>query len=356
VDLLHRSIALYGRFSPGERERIRHEIEARGGAVARDLTRRSDVLVVGALATPLIECGALQSRLANARARHVPIYGERRFLSLLTDEREKHPPSLPLSTALGPSGLGRHDADLLAAFDLIHVTDEHCRFGDAQVIRTAGELVGQGRSRTEIVRILERAREAPSGRHKLVLTPSGNPALQWDDGVTTLEGQGLLPLDIPHAELDELFERAELAEARGDHEEAAQLYETCAGADRSDAIAPYNLGNILLAEKKWDDAAAAYRRALARDPDFIEAHYNFALALEGGGKWRQSAVELAFVLTLDPAHQDAMFNLAQLYLKAGEITEAKEHFEKYLALGPPPDWAKTARKAIRYCAARMAAR
>lgn len=355
MDLLHRSVALYGRFSPGERERIRHEIEARGGAVARDLTRRSDMLVVGALATALIECGALQSRLATARARRIPIHGERRFIALLAEERDKHPPSLPLQTALGPSGLGRHDADLLAAFDLIQITDEHCRFGDAQTIRTAGELVGQGRSRDEVVRILERAREAPTGRHRLVLTPSGSPALKWDDGFTTLKGQGLLPLDIPHAELDELFEQAEIAEACGDGEEAARLYETCAGADRSDAIAPYNLGNILLNGKKFEEAAAAYRRALARDPDFIEAHYNFALALEGGGKWRQAAVELAFVLTLDPAHQDAMFNLAQLYLKAGDVAEAKNHFERYLELAPPAEWAKTARKAIRYCAARLAA-
>ena len=35
---------------------------------------------------------------------------------------------------------------MLAAFDLIALAGDNCRFGDAGVIRTAGELLGQGRS------------------------------------------------------------------------------------------------------------------------------------------------------------------------------------------------------------------
>jgi hypothetical protein len=356
MDLLHRSVALYGRFSAGERERIRKAIEERGGSVARDLTRRSDILVIGSLAVSLIECGALQTRLATARARGIPFFAERRFIGSLGDERATHPPSLPLSTALRPSGLGRHDADLLAAFDLIVLQDENCRFSDAAVIRNAGELIGQGRSRAEMIRILDTAQHAPTGRHKLVLTPAGSPALAWDDGLTTLDGQGLLPLETPHASIDEMFEEAELADAAGNRHEAARLFEMCASADAGDAIAPYNLGNIRLAQLRYEDAAAAYRRALARDPDFIEAHYNFALALEGAGKLKQAQSELEFVLSIDPAYQDAVFNLAQICLRAGDIARAKENFESYLALNPPSNWARTARKAIRYCDARLTQR
>ena len=50
MDLYRRSVALYGRFSPGQRERLVREITQRGGTVVRDLTRRSDVLAVGGLA------------------------------------------------------------------------------------------------------------------------------------------------------------------------------------------------------------------------------------------------------------------------------------------------------------------
>ena len=90
----------------------------------------------------------------------------------------------------------------------------------------------------------------------------------------------MLPLDEDHASLDDLFEAAALAEASGELDEAARLYDLCARADRSDAIAPYNLANIRLAQGARDEAALAYQRALARDPRFVEARYNLAQALE----------------------------------------------------------------------------
>jgi tetratricopeptide (TPR) repeat protein len=204
--------------------------------------------------------------------------------------------------------------------------------------------------------MLVRVRDkAPTGRRKVVLGPSGKGALQWDSGLTTLEGQGFLPLDNPQAGVDELFEQAELAEAGGDHGDAAKLYDICAGADRSDPIAPYNLGNIRLALGEHAEAAVAYQRALGRDADFVEARYNLALVYEATEKLGQAAEELERVLALDPLYSDAMFNLAQLRMKEGDIATAKYHFERYLATNPPAEWAATARKAILYCTARLSA-
>ena len=135
------------------------------------------------------------------------------------------------------------------------------------------------------MRILARARDlSPAGRRKIVLTQAGEAALQWDDGLTTLEGQGLLPLDEAHASVDDLFEAAALAEAQGDLDEAARLYDMCARADRRDAIAPYNYANIRLVQGRSAEAMLAYQQALARDPKLIEARYNLAQALEAAGK------------------------------------------------------------------------
>jgi len=320
--------------------------------VARDLTRRSDVLVVGALATPLIDAGALATRLRAARARNVPVLGEDAFARELAGDASPDAATLPLSTALGPTSLTSEDADVLVAFDLVAVQADHCRFADAGVIRTAAELIAQGRSLGEAVRILLKARDAaPSGRHRIVLTPAGGAALKWDDGLTTLEGQGLLPLDMDDGGVDELFEAAELAEVRGDRDVAARLYDMCARFDRSDAIALYNLGNIRLAEKALEAAVFAYTRALARDANFAEARYNLAIALEGLGKQNQATEELSRVLKIEPEYPDAVFNLAQLLMKKGDIKEAKSLYERYLSLDPPADWAATARKAITYCTA-----
>ncbi|MHB8529672.1 MAG: tetratricopeptide repeat protein [Caulobacteraceae bacterium] len=351
-----RTIALYGRFSPGARERLQRAIIGGGGLVTRDLIRRSDRLVIGALAMALIDSRALTARLHSAQARGIPVHGEHAFAAELTGEKAESAAALPLSTALAQSRLSRDDCDILAAFDLIVVADGKCRFGDAGVIRTAGELVDHGRSRGQMVRILTRARDlSPLGRHKIVLTASGEAALQWDDSLTTLEGQGLLPLGAGHASIEDLFEGATLAEASGELDDAARLYDLCGRADRSDAIAPYNYANIRLTQGAHGEAALAYRQALSRDAGFVEARYNLAQALEAAGKTDAALVELNRVLDTDPTYSDAVFNLAQLRMKTGEMGAAKALYERYLSLDPPADWAATARKAISYCAARLSA-
>lgn len=350
MELEHRAFALYGRFSPGARDRLQHAIVRAGGSVSRDLTRRSDVLVVGALAATLIDSGALAARLRGAADRQLPVLAERVFAAELAGEPAEAKGTLPLATALPGTGLRRDDIEILAAFDLAHLTGEACRFRDMHVFRTAGDLLYKGRSLGEVVPILVRARDrSPMGRHKIVLTRTGVPILQWDDGMTTLEGQGVLPLDEDHASVDDLFEAAALAGASDDLDEAARLYDLCTRADRKDAIAPYNLANIRLEQGRHDEAAIAYQQALARDPRFVEARYNLAKALEAAGKTDAAAVELDRVLGADPRHADALFNLAQLRMQAGELGPAKALYERYLALSPPEEWAATARKAIVYC-------
>jgi len=321
----------------------------------RDLTRGCDVLVVGALAAPLAESGALEMRLAAARERGVEVLGERAFAAVLKGQL-REAPTLPLATLLAETSLGGGDIDLLAAFDLITTKADCCRFADAGVIRAAADLIDRGRSRADVVRILARARDlAPRGRHRIVLTGEGEAALQWADGpLTSLEGQGFLALETRGQTLDDLFEAAALAEGEARLDEAASLYDQCARSDRRCAIAPYNLGNVRLVQGAYAEAIIAYRRALSRDPAFAEARYNLAQALEAASRPGEACEELERLLQNDPAHADALFNLAQLRMSAGALGAAKALYERYLDLGPPAAWAETARKAIRLCAAQAA--
>jgi len=351
MDVRNRAIALYGRFSTGERDRLAAEIERLGGHVARDLTRSSEALVVGAMATALIDSGALAERIRAAGARGVPVLAERPFVAALAGQPSGPAATLPLATALGDMQLSNDNVQVLAAFDLVRLDGANTRFGDAPVLKTAADLLAHGRSLGEVVRILARARDlAPRGRYRIVLTPAGDAALKWADGLTTLEGQGQLAFDEAHATVEDLFEAAAMAEAEGDLDAAARLYDLCARADRKDAIAPYNHGNIHLARGAFDQARLAYQRALARDPRFIEARYNLAQALDAEGRAEAAAGELVRVLDADPRHPDAVFNLAQLRMKSGAMGEAKSLYERYLALDPPEEWARTARRALQYCA------
>ncbi|HEV2363589.1 MAG TPA: tetratricopeptide repeat protein [Caulobacteraceae bacterium] len=352
LDLRGGNVALFGRFSRGARERLAAQVVGRGGSTARDLTRRSRVLVVGALATPLIDTGALRSRLASAHARTVPVLAERAFVEALAGAERRSPATVPVAAALSGARLSIADLEVLAAFDLITLAGEHCAFADAAVLRAAEELLTAGRSLGEVVPILGQARDlAPRGRHRIVLTGAGRAALQWEGGLTTLEGQGLLPLPEGGATLEDLYEAAALAEDRAEHDEAARLYDLLARADRTDPIAFYNLGNIRLIQGNAGEAELAYRRALARDPDFAEARYNLSQALEASGDAAGAESELAGVVRADPGYADAVFNLAQLKLKKGEAGAARALFQRYLALDPPADWAVLARKGLMVCAA-----
>jgi tetratricopeptide (TPR) repeat protein len=208
----------------------------------------------------------------------------------------------------------------------------------------------------DCVRILVRARDlAPKGRRDVVIDANGRAALAWDDGVTTLEGQGFLPFDETSASVEDLFEAATLAEAEGDLKEAARLYDMSARADRKDAIALFNLGNVHLQAKAYDKAILAYARAVGRDPDFVEAHYNLAQACEAVRQYDRARAALVEVLARDARHADALFNLAQIELSGGDLAAAKARFEQYLAADPPSDWAEKARKAILYCTAKLSA-
>jgi tetratricopeptide (TPR) repeat protein len=350
MDLAGRIAALYGRFTPGARETLQARVRAAGGGVTRDLTRRSDILVIGARAFALIDSGALSARIATARARAVPVFGERSFEKLMSGKAGGGEATLPLAAILSETMLTPDEAGVLAAFDIIALDNGYCRFEDARALRAAAELRAHGRSLGETTHILARARDlAPKGRHRVQLGPSGEAVLEWDDGLTTLEGQGLLPLGEEAESLDDLFEAAALAEARGDANEAARLYDLVARTDRADPIAPYNLGNMHLAQGASEGAELAYRRALARDPDFVEARYNLAQALEAMGKVPAAQAELEAVVDADPTFGDALFNLAQLRMKFGALDAARALWERYLALGPPPDGAAVARKAILYC-------
>ena len=95
MELSGRAFALYGRFSPGVRDQLQKAITAGGGFVARDLTGRSQVLVIGALASSLIESGALGARIASARERGLRVMAERVFRDDLAGNDEGEAPTLP---------------------------------------------------------------------------------------------------------------------------------------------------------------------------------------------------------------------------------------------------------------------
>ena len=346
MDLYGLPVALYGKFLTRPRADFVAAIEARGGVITRDLTRRSRVLVVGHGAVAAIEDGRLEARLVDAMLRDLPFCGETSFWSRLHGV-EPEPPTYPIERI--EPGLGDDDLLLLSVFDLITIGEgATCRFADVETIGSAARLVASGRTIDCVIATLLKAGKAPRGRRKVVPGPAGEALLEWDDGLTTLDGQGLLPIvaeAVPSA--DDLFESAIEAEEAGDDAEAERLYAACVRADRKDPVAPYNLANLMRRRGALADAILHYRLAIGRDAFFVEAYYNLASVLEAKGDHAGAEAALERAVRIDELYSDALFNLAQLMLKRGALAGARALFERYLATRPPSEWAKKARKAIK---------
>lgn len=355
MELRARRIALYGRFTPRVRDWLVREIRARGGQAMRDLTRRCDILVIGARADSLIDSGALPGRLADARSWGKLVLSETAFSEAMRSPTAAETP-LPLATALSQSDLDVETVDLLAAFDLVRIHRRHCRFADVGAMKAAATLLAEGSTpATAITAMLQSRATSPKGRHRLALDGRGQPALAWGDEMTALDGQRILPLADDGEDIDDVFEAGVLAEAMGDFETAARCFDMCSRADRSDAIAMFNLGNIRLKQQRPAEAAVLYQRALARDPDLTEARYNLARTLEAAGRTSEAVEAYTALLHTDRRHADALFNLGMLHLNQERHRPALHYLDRYLATHPPAEWAANAQRAANYCQRWLAA-
>ena len=116
-------------------------------------------------------------------------------------------------------------------------------------------------------------------------------------------------------------------------DEAATQYRR-ALAVKPDAMAHYNLGNVLTAQGKLDEAVAQYRHALAFEPTSADTLNNLGRVLESQGQ-RDEALEIyRRALALAPDNADVHNNLGALFWQQGRYDEAASHYRQALTLKP----------------------
>jgi tetratricopeptide (TPR) repeat protein len=105
----------------------------------------------------------------------------------------------------------------------------------------------------------------------------------------------------------------------------------------SDAVAEYEVGQILIAENKPEEAAPRFERALALSPDFTEAL--LALAKERANRKRyDDAIQfLERAVHLQPANESAHYNLMLAYRNAGRTADALREKAEIDKLQRPPE-------------------
>ena len=112
------------------------------------------------------------------------------------------------------------------------------------------------------------------------------------------------------------------------------MIEKALTADDSQASAHSNLGNGLLALKRYDDALAAYDRALACDPNYAGAHNNRGSALHELGRIDDAVASFDRAISLTPDYAQAHANRGNALRSAGRSEDALAAYDRALSLDP----------------------
>ena len=93
------------------------------------------------------------------------------------------------------------------------------------------------------------------------------------------------------------------------------------------AEANYNLGNLYLAERRFDEAIKKFNNALSSKPSFPEAETNLGSSLLALGRLTESVIHLRKAIALQPQNRDAHHNLS-LALRALGDEDGADHEER----------------------------
>jgi tetratricopeptide (TPR) repeat protein len=104
----------------------------------------------------------------------------------------------------------------------------------------------------------------------------------------------------------------------------------------SDAVAEYEIGQILVAQNKPREAAPRFERALAQSPDFTEALLAVAKLRADAKRYDEAIPLLERAVKLQPANESAHYNLMLAYRNAGRTADAEREKAEVDKLKRPP--------------------
>ena len=104
--------------------------------------------------------------------------------------------------------------------------------------------------------------------------------------------------------------------------EARKEFEAELKLNPDDAVAEYEIGQILQAENKPQEAAARFERALALSPDFAEGLLAVARMRSEAKRYDQAIPLLERAVHLEPENESAHYNLMLAYRNSGRNEDA----------------------------------
>lgn len=349
TDLAGATVGLVGGLAGLPRRLAAREVAERGGQLRRGVTRRTSVAVIGRSLLARLGDAAIVAEVAAVRTPGRVLRSENGFRRLLAGTAGA-PGALDARALAARSGLGADALAMLALFDGFEHDVEPFSFRDAILARKYAGLIAGGATWGAIARSVHRFGPAVSLTAKSLQVGAGQIYAADGKGLAELDGQLLLGLGEAEEDAEEIFARAEAAEAAGAHGEAAALFGRCLAIDPGDSVAAFNRGNCLRAAGQAAEAERELARAVSLDPGFVEAWFNLAGLVAARGRVAAAREHLERALGLDPGYADAVFNLASLAFEAGDLAAAGRWWQRYLELDSDSEWARTAARGLQFVA------
>jgi tetratricopeptide (TPR) repeat protein len=120
-------------------------------------------------------------------------------------------------------------------------------------------------------------------------------------------------------------------------EQARKEFEAELKLNPADAVAEYQVAQILTAEQKRPEAAAHFERAAALSPDFPEALIAVAKLRSEAKRYPDAIALLERAIRVQPRNETAHYNLMLAYRGAGRIADAQREKTELDKLQKPPE-------------------
>jgi tetratricopeptide (TPR) repeat protein len=235
-------------------------------------------------------------------------------------------------------------------------------FLDARITGLLAKLSNAGVGTARLKRILNQLRRRYPDAQQilsqldmfagLVAIRDGASRLTAPDGqmLMDLAGEGddrsSVALKLGPTDADAAFDQAALLEQQGDLAGAARAYRAFLAEFGPEAVACFNLGNVLSGLGKDEAAAERYRQAVEIDSQYASAWNNLGIVLAGLGETIEALDAWRRAVNIDPHLTDAIFNLADGLQQAKRNAEAREMWKAYLEQEQDSEWADYARACL----------
>lgn len=378
-------VAFTGRWASLSRPEALRLIARHGAAFTPQVTRETTLVVVGQARLPVGRSGRLTKNLRRAhrwrqQGAAIAIVDEYELL----DRLKVHEPGPGVSryyTAGQMACVIDVPARRLRAWVRIGLLEpsrdqdgiewfDYRQLAAAQALCRLQATIGRRRrfrrSLRQLARLLPKQAEI---FQRLVQAETNGPLLWRNEDGGLLDAGGQLHFDfdaepaasLPFAPLREapidaerLFEQACQAEAAGNLEQAETVYRDLAAVGGGHRDAHFNLGNVLVAQGRYDEAIEAYRAAIELDERSAEAWNNLGVALGELQEFDEACAAFQAALRIDPRYGDAIYNLADALDLSGRGSEARRYWQAYVDLDPRSEWGRFARlRVAELTAARM---